>query len=318
MTLSLPQSQPVSLADTLSVVDAVLGAIDRRIPAHVSRDDLASAGKLALIEALLRFAGPPDQVRAYCYVRVRGAVFDELRRLDPLSRHTRTQVTLVRRAAAALEREFGRAPLVSELAAVTGFSVDAVAQLERLATAAQVCSADDTTVVGEQLHTLVDNEATCPARSAESGDAHASVRAALDRLPANHARVLRRYYLEDATLDDIGAEMDISKERVRQIREAAEKNSAPTSSSWPCGKAFSPPAELIHPISILIIIAHPMSLKTPLVGRVRRPLLLTSVFLRSHELFHHHISPAHLVPQNRRVRSGAAGTRSVAQAARSR
>src|SRR5436190_4911854 len=144
MTLTLPHSSPVSLADTLSVVDAVLGAIDRRIPAHVSRDDLASAGKLALIEALLRFDGPTEQVRAYCYVRVRGAVFDELRRLDPLSRHTRTQVTLVHRAAAALERELGRAPLAHEIAAATGFSADTVAQLDRLATAAQACSADET------------------------------------------------------------------------------------------------------------------------------------------------------------------------------
>jgi RNA polymerase sigma factor FliA len=223
MTLSLPQSTPVSLADTLSVVDAVLGAIARRIPAHVSHDDLASAGKLALIEALLRFDGPPEQVRACCYVRVRGAVFDELRRLDPLSRHTRTQVTVVHRAAAALERELGRAPLASEIAAVTGLTSDAVAQLERLATAAQACSADETNADGEQLHALIDNDATCPARSAESVDTHASVRAALDRLPPNHARVLRRYYLEDATLDDIAAELDVSKERVRQIREAAEK-----------------------------------------------------------------------------------------------
>jgi RNA polymerase sigma factor for flagellar operon FliA len=35
--------------------------------------------------------------------------------------------------------------------------------------------------------------------------------------------VLRRYYLEDATLDDIANELGVSKERVRQIREAAEK-----------------------------------------------------------------------------------------------
>ena len=100
MTLTLPHSSAVSLADTLSVVDAVLAALDRRLPVHVSRDDLASAGKLALIEALLRFDGPPEQARAYCYVRVRGAVLDELRRLDPLSRYTRAQVTLVRSAAA--------------------------------------------------------------------------------------------------------------------------------------------------------------------------------------------------------------------------
>lgn len=223
MTLTLPSSSAVSLADTLSVVDAALAALDRRLPAHVSRDDLASAGKLALIEALLRFEGPAEQARAYCYVRVRGAVLDELRRLDPLSRHTRTQVTLLRRATEALEREFGPAPTASEIAAVTGFSTDAVAQLERLAMAAQACSADETNGDGEQIHTLIDNDAACPARSAETGDTYASLHLALDQLPPNHARVLRRYYLEDATLDEISGELGVSKERVRQIREAAEK-----------------------------------------------------------------------------------------------
>jgi RNA polymerase sigma factor for flagellar operon FliA len=223
MTLTLPHSSPVSLADTLSVVDAVLGTLDRRLPAHVSRDDLASAGKLALIEALLRFDGSAEQARAYCYVRVRGAVLDELRRLDPLSRHTRAQATLVRRASAVLERELGRAPVTNEIAAATGLSPDAVAQLDRLATAAQACSADETNRDGEQLHALIDNDATCPARSAETLDTYASLHAALDQLPPNHARVLRRYYLEDATLDDISVELGISKERVRQIRDAAEK-----------------------------------------------------------------------------------------------
>src|SRR5689334_17854983 len=127
MTLSLQHTPSASLADTLSVVDAVLGALDRRLPAHVSRDDLASAGKLALIEALLRFDGPPAEARAYCYVRVRGAVLDELRRLDPLSRHTRAQVTQVRNATAALERQLGRVPTAGEIAAVTGFAPDAIA-----------------------------------------------------------------------------------------------------------------------------------------------------------------------------------------------
>jgi RNA polymerase sigma factor for flagellar operon FliA len=49
------------------------------------------------------------------------------------------------------------------------------------------------------------------------------VRAALERLAPNHAHVLRRYYLDEATLDEIGVELGVSKERVRQIREAAEK-----------------------------------------------------------------------------------------------
>jgi RNA polymerase sigma factor FliA len=73
------------------------------------------------------------------------------------------------------------------------------------------------------LHALVDADAVSPAQSVESDDTHASIRAALTRLSPIHARVLRRYYLEDATLDDIAVELGVSKERVRQIRESAEK-----------------------------------------------------------------------------------------------
>jgi RNA polymerase sigma factor for flagellar operon FliA len=223
MTLTVSPSSPATLADTLSVVDVVLTGLDRRLPAHVSRDDLASAGKLALIEALLRFEGPAAEARAYCYVRVRGAILDELRRLDPLSRYSRTQLTTVRRAIAKLECELGRAPSMREVSELTGFSTETITQLEQLAHAAHACSLDETNADGERLHVVPDAAAVCPARSAESGDAHASVRAALERLAPKHAHVLRRYYLDDATLDDIAGELGVSKERVRQIREAAEK-----------------------------------------------------------------------------------------------
>ncbi|MBM3854009.1 MAG: sigma-70 family RNA polymerase sigma factor [Verrucomicrobia bacterium] len=223
MNLALERTPIVSLADTLSVVDAVLGAIDRRLPAHVSRDDLASAGKLALVEALLNFDGPSEQVRAYCYVRVRGAVLDELRRLDPLSRYTRRRVVVVQRAVAGFERQFGRVPTLGEVAALTGFPRETVAQLEQLASAARVISVDATDEDGECLHAIPDASAAGPAGAAESDDLHASIRAALDRLAPRYAQVLRRYYLDEATLEDIAAELGVSKERVRQIREKAEQ-----------------------------------------------------------------------------------------------
>lgn len=218
-----PSISSVSLAETLSVVDVVLASIARRLPAHVSRDDLASAGKVALVEALLRFDGAPEHVRGYCFARVRGAMLDELRRLDPLSRHTRTQVTFMRRAASALERELGRAPTATEISTATGLSTDALAQLDRLAAAAEACSVDETNADGECLYHLVDDEGACPARTAESLDAHDSIHAALSRLAPNHAHVLRRYYLDDVTLEVIAAELGVSKERVRQLRESAEK-----------------------------------------------------------------------------------------------
>jgi RNA polymerase sigma factor for flagellar operon FliA len=212
-----------SFATTLDVVDAALGSIERRLPPHVSRDDLASAGKLALVEALLNFNGSAEDARAYCFVRVRGAMLDELRRLDPLSRHTRSQISAVRKAASTLEREFGRTPSQAELSAATGLSKASLVQLDRLASAADVCSADATDADGEAVHVLVEVDQPCPARAAETEDTHAAIHSALKRLPTNHAHVLRRYYLDDVTLEVIATELSVSKERVRQLREAAEK-----------------------------------------------------------------------------------------------
>lgn len=219
--MNSPAADPEpSLARTLAVVDTVLGQLARRLPAHVSREDLASAGKVALIESLLRTGATTV---AHNHARVRGAMLDELRRLDPLSRRSRSQITAVRRAAAELERVLGRAPHPTEIAEATGLTLDALCQIEALAAAADTCSVHETDESGEPRHVLVDHDAACPAQSAESEDASSTIQAALERLPVNHALVIRRYYLEDATLDDIAGELDLSKERVRQIREAAAR-----------------------------------------------------------------------------------------------
>jgi len=57
-------SQTAELADFLDIVDIALATISRRLPATVARDDLASAGKLALVVAVAQCVGTPDEVRA--------------------------------------------------------------------------------------------------------------------------------------------------------------------------------------------------------------------------------------------------------------
>jgi RNA polymerase sigma factor for flagellar operon FliA len=214
-TPSVPQ-----LIDTLSVVESVLHRLGRRLPAHVSREDLASVGKVALIEALLRFTGPDGEARAYCYTRVRGAMLDELRRLDPLARRTRTRVKTVARATAHLTGRLGREPADFEVAAATGLTIGAVHEANRFTVV------DPLPLNGEADGTryeLRDLSAPCPAETAANGDTALSVRAALARLPPKQALAVRRYHLEDATLYAIAHELSVSRERARQIREAGEK-----------------------------------------------------------------------------------------------
>lgn len=217
MTSTPPVSQ---LHDTLCVVDAALRPLSRRLPPHVSREDLASVGKLALVEALLRFKGPALEARAFCHARVRGAMLDELRRLDPLSRRTRTRVKTVARATAALTGRLGREPADFEVAAATGLTIGAIREANRFAVADVLPLHGAADGAPFELH---DPTAPCPAETAAKGDTVHSVRAALDRLPPNQALAVRRYYLEDATLDEIASELGVSRERARQIRAAGEK-----------------------------------------------------------------------------------------------
>ncbi len=208
------------LLDTLSVVDAVIRSVGRRLPYHISREDLASAGKVALVEALARFTGPDSEARAYCYTRVRGAILDELRRLDPLSRRTRSRVKTVNRASDDLASKLGREPADFEVAEATGLTIGDVRESNRIAVI-EFCPMD--LFPEGPKSDLPDPMVPCPAESADRDDVARSVRAALKRLPANQALALRRYYLEDATLDMIAGELGVSRERARQIRVAGEK-----------------------------------------------------------------------------------------------
>ena len=205
-----------ALADYLDIVDTALATLSRRLPANVSRDDLASVGKLALIAALNQTKGSVDEVRAYSFVRVRGAMLDELRRLDPLSRSRRDELTAVMRAQAELSGRLSRVATPAEIAIATKLSLaDVAGALSALALESEFAD--------PALDSMPDTEAASPAQNVEVEDLRMNVRTALSRLASTQAAVLYRYYFDEATLETIAVEIGVSKERVRQIREAGEK-----------------------------------------------------------------------------------------------
>lgn len=207
-----PAPDPVELLD---LVDRALAGIAPRLPAYVDRDDLASAGREALMHATLRFDGPTPDARAFCFVRVRGAMLDELRRLDPLARRRRERVRAVARMEHELTHELGRSPLTIEIAEALDFTTAEV----RAAKADLAAEEAGTPVLDENL---ADPQSPNPAFRAERGDLLSQLLEALERLPERQAYAVQRYHLEDATLDAIGSELGVSRERARQLRSAGE------------------------------------------------------------------------------------------------
>ena len=222
MNTSPDAEAALSIEDILPIIDAVVAQMSRHLPPHVPVQDLTSAGKLALMEILADAGGTPCLDRGYVVCRVRGAVLDEMRRLDPLSRHARSQVRRVRQSVSELESELNRVPTDKEVAARTGFAESEIGRISRLGIAAEALSADNHESVGSAVRSLPDLQSPSPADAAEDRDTLSVIRGAIERLTTSQCSVLQAYYFNGFTLQQIAAQMGISVVRVHQLKAAAE------------------------------------------------------------------------------------------------
>jgi RNA polymerase sigma factor (sigma-70 family) len=88
-----------------------------KLPANVELDDLVQVGMIGLTDALSRFdTAQGVQFETFATQRIRGAMLDELRGTDYLSRGTRKQQRAIESAVHRLEQRLGRAPVESEIA----------------------------------------------------------------------------------------------------------------------------------------------------------------------------------------------------------
>lgn len=212
MTLVLQSNTPV--LDLLDLVDVVVAQF-RRLPAHVSREDLASVARGELVRCMERFAGPVDEARAYAFPRMRSAVLDEIRRMDPLSRVARAKVRLVKSTERVLEQSLGRTPTETELAAAAEIPLAQLRQALALSRAADEMQDEAAIAV------VVDESAASPCECAITADVLEALRGAISRLPARHAEIVRRFYFADESTVEIGAALGLTSQRVGQIRDAA-------------------------------------------------------------------------------------------------
>src|SRR5664279_2786732 len=106
-------------------IEKVARRLARRLPAHVEIDDLISSGVIGLIEAAERYDPERvDRFEAFAEFRIRGAMLDDLRSRDTLSRDMRRLSNELRDATRKLEAQLGRTPDQEEIARRLGVGVD--------------------------------------------------------------------------------------------------------------------------------------------------------------------------------------------------
>lgn len=195
-----------------ALVDGCARAIARRT--GVDPAELWSVGALGLIEAVERFdATRGAKLTTYLAHRVRGAMLDEVRRLDRLPRRLRDDVSSVKRARDALEGRLGRAPSTKEIAQHAALEEGAVAvALDAHAASAEGVAVDDVDIAGA----FDDGEALSMFRQ----DA-AALAAAIATLPERSQLIVSLRFVEDCSQKEIAQVLQLSEARVCQLLKAA-------------------------------------------------------------------------------------------------
>ncbi len=189
-----------------ALIDRVARRIAARTGSAVQPEDLWSAGAMGLLDAARRFDAARDvRFETFAEHRIRGAMLDELRRLDHLPRRLRDRQDKIEQARTRLEHTLAREPTVEELARATGGAVEDVDAA--LALARPEASALDAL--------------PCPLPGADDhvarGELAKAVQTAVERLPERQQLVLSLHYVEGLTYREIAKMLDVSEPRVCQL-----------------------------------------------------------------------------------------------------
>ena len=213
------------LRQHLGLVYHVAKQLTRARANDVELDDLVSAGTLGLIDAFEHF----DTSRGLAFStfaapRIRGAILDELRRLDRVPRSVRRKTRQIETTSNALAISLGREPGHAELAEGLGIDIETLWRWQTEREATQVVSMDGSQNSGEDRFSgewIAGSTGADIDDAITAGQEAAHLRDALLELPQQERTVLSLYYFEELKLNDIARILSVSESRVSQIRSKA-------------------------------------------------------------------------------------------------
>ncbi|MCU1431361.1 MAG: polymerase, sigma 28 subunit, FliA/WhiG subfamily [Actinotalea sp.] len=206
------------VVDHLALVGYQVNAMLARVPSSVARNDLASAGALALVRAA-RSYDPSTGVpfASYASLRIRGALLDELRGMDWVSRRARQRARRMAEVADQLTASFGRTPSRQELAEALGV---AVSEIDATRGDADVRMLSIDSNEGALADVIVE-AGMGPEESLLAGEQLRYLRAGVESLPERLRQVVEQLFFEDRTAAEVAEDLGVTQSRVSQMRTEA-------------------------------------------------------------------------------------------------
>lgn len=219
-----PQGRGVdeqTIVDNLPLVGYLVNEILGRLPSHVNRDELTSAGMIALVQAGRSFdpsRGVP--FARFASTRIRGALIDELRSADWASRSVRARARKRDAALEALTAQLGRTPTTAELAETLGVPTSEIDAVEGDLQRAVVLSLQGF-AEGVCVEDFVSAREPDPEEILLHRERVGYLLDAVAELPDRLKTVVTQYFLHELPMAEIAEQLQVSESRISQMRAEA-------------------------------------------------------------------------------------------------
>lgn len=205
----------------LPLAHRVLERTAIHLPPHIAIEDLLQCAMLGLYHAITRF-DPVQGVsfEAFAYPRIRGAILDELRASDHMSRTARAQVKRMEQTISEWRQKNGQQPSEDDLAMAMGMTRQEFEEL--LSRAQPLVHLDDVVLHGDSgpqtlKEILADTRTLSPGIQVEKSDLYARLRAAFRQLAQREQKIIYLYYFEELRLSEIAELYELTDARICQI-----------------------------------------------------------------------------------------------------
>ena len=203
-----------------SLVKYIAGRMNMYLGQNVEYDDLISYGVFGLIDAIDKFDLTKEvKFETYASLRIRGAIIDNIRKMDWVPRSLRKNQKDLEKAYTQLENTLGRPATDEEMITFLNVSKKEFDDIIKKSSIATLISLEQYVDQGQTVGDFNNSNDSIehPESYVEKMEVQDTLKDAIDKLPEREKKVVTLYYFEELMLREISEIMGVSESRISQL-----------------------------------------------------------------------------------------------------
>lgn len=211
------------IKSNLNLVYQIVNKMGYMKASDIDEDDLVGYGIIGLVEAAQKYEESKGRsFQAFAGLRIRGAILDQLRTSDKLTRSSRKKVKTLSLCIQELEMEIGKSPSNAQIAERMNISQEELCEIQK---EASIMTLSLNTTLNEDseetwLDQVSDSKPT-PHEDCENNNLRENLVKAIDELPERERLVVGLYHYKNLTMRQIASVLKVSESRACQIHNRA-------------------------------------------------------------------------------------------------